>query len=119
MGIFADASSGLEQKRKQWIFSIDKKLEGRTYTVIAGHTRRYLYATHNEQDYYILGTTVGSNRLRGLAFGETDHLSWVTMTQKGTSLGNFQEGSVVILFFWAMWEDLIWHRKLCILHRKN
>lgn len=69
---------------------IEQSLKGRPYTVIAGHTHRYLYATHNEQDYYILGTTGGSNQLRGAAFGETDHVSWVTMTNKGPSLMNLE-----------------------------
>jgi predicted phosphodiesterase len=69
---------------------IEQSLKGRPYTVIAGHTHRYLYATHNEQDYYILGTTGGSSQLRGAAFGETDHVSWVTMTDKGPSLMNLE-----------------------------
>lgn len=69
---------------------IEQSLKGRPYTVIAGHTHRYLYATHNEQDYYILGTTGGSSQLRGAAFGETDHVSWITMTDKGPSLMNLQ-----------------------------
>ncbi|MBE9601593.1 PA14 domain-containing protein [Pedobacter sp. MC2016-24] len=69
---------------------IEKSLKGRPYTVIAGHTHRYLYASHNEQDYYILGTTGGSSSLRGAAFGETDHVSWVTMTERGPSLMNLE-----------------------------
>lgn len=67
---------------------IEAALGNRPYTVIAGHTHKYLYAEHNQRDYFILGTTGGSSGLRGAAFGEMDHISWVTMTENGPKLSN-------------------------------
>lgn len=69
---------------------VEKAMSGRDYTVIAGHTHRYRATTHNDQNYYILATTGGSTRMRGKEFGETDHISWITMTDEGPSLVNLE-----------------------------
>ncbi|PTX18224.1 3',5'-cyclic AMP phosphodiesterase CpdA [Pontibacter mucosus] len=69
---------------------VEKALANRKYTVIAGHTHRYMASVHNNSNYYVLATTGGSTRLRGAAFGETDHISWVTMTEEGPSLVNLE-----------------------------
>jgi Predicted phosphohydrolases len=74
---------------------IEAELKDRPYTVIAGHTHQYFYATHQERDYFILGTTGGSNKLRGPGFGETDHISWVTMTEQGPSLINLELNGIL------------------------
>ncbi len=60
---------------------IEKALEGRQYTVIAGHNHQYFYETRNNRNYYILATTGGGSKLRGPRFGEFDHVTWVTMTK--------------------------------------
>ena len=67
---------------------IEAALEGRTHTVIAGHTHHYLYEERNDQNYYVLGTTGGGSQLRGPKFGEYDHITWVTMTDNGPKLIN-------------------------------
>lgn len=69
---------------------VEKALEDRYYTVIAGHTHRYLSSIHNDRNYYILATTGGNTRLRGEEFGETDHISWITMTDEGPFLVNLK-----------------------------
>lgn len=69
---------------------VEKALADRKYTVIAGHTHRYLASVHNDRNYYVLATTGGSTRMRGAEFGETDHISWVTMTDEGPSLVNLE-----------------------------
>lgn len=67
---------------------IEKLLEDRKYTVVAGHTHHYLHDRRNDANYYILGTTGGGSRLRGTRFGEFDHVSLVTMTDDGPVIAN-------------------------------
>lgn len=69
---------------------IESALSTRPYTMIAGHTHRYLHNIRNNRNYYTLATTGGKTRMRGEAFGETDHISWVTMTDDGPSLVNIK-----------------------------
>lgn len=77
-----------EQDGTGWWPQIEALLAGRPYTVFAGH--RHHYAKHERQDanYYILGSTGGSSRLRGPEFGEFDHVMWVTMTTDGPVIAN-------------------------------
>src|SRR5690606_7528051 len=37
----------------------------------------------NGTQYYHLGTTGGGSRLRGIPYGEFDHVTWVTMEEEG------------------------------------
>lgn len=67
---------------------IEKALAGRRYTVFAGHRHIYKRFERNGQRYYQLATTGGSSKLRGLPFGEFDHLVWVTMKNDGPVLAN-------------------------------
>ncbi len=69
---------------------IEKLLEGRPHTVIAGHNHRYLYMERNKANYYILASTGGGSGLRGPQFGEFDHVTWVTMTDEGPSMVNLK-----------------------------
>jgi len=69
---------------------IENALEGRDYTVIAGHRHRYLYEERNDQRYITLATTGGGSQLRGPQFGEYDHIVWVTMSPEGPTLANIQ-----------------------------
>ena len=62
---------------------IDALLRGRRHTVFAGHHHHYLKSVRGGADHLILGTTGGGNDGRGAAFGEFDHLTWVTMTDAG------------------------------------
>jgi len=63
-------------------------LEGRPYTVFAGHTHNYMKYVRDGHSYYVLATTGGSSKLRGVAEGEFDEVVWVTMTDEGPCVAN-------------------------------
>jgi hypothetical protein len=70
-----------------WL-SIEKALAGRPYTVFAGHIHRYQKYVRQGRDYYQLATTGGGSKMRGPAYGEFDHIAWVTMKKSGPVLAN-------------------------------
>ncbi len=61
-----------------WL-DIEKALAGRKYTVFAGHIHRYQKFVRQGMNYYQLATTGGSSKLRGMRYGEFDHVAWVTV----------------------------------------
>src|SRR5205085_4219667 len=61
-----------------WL-DVEKLLQGRQYTVFAGHIHRYQKFVRQGMNYYQLATTGGGSRLRGVKYGEFDHFTWVTM----------------------------------------
>jgi hypothetical protein len=63
-------------------------LAGRKYTVFAGHVHRYQKYVRNGMNYYQLATTGGISRMRGVRYGEFDHLVWVTMGKTGPTIAN-------------------------------
>ena len=65
-----------------------KELIKRQHTVFAGHVHHYGKYLRNKTSFYTLGTTGGGSKLRGEAFGEFDHATWVTMTDKGPRIAN-------------------------------
>ncbi len=65
-----------------WL-DIEKALAGREYTVFAGHIHHYQKFVRQGMNYYQLATTGGGSRMRGLAYGEFDHVAWVTMKPAG------------------------------------
>jgi hypothetical protein len=73
--------------RNGWL-EVEKALAGRPYTVFAGHIHRYQKFVRQGQNYYQLATTGGGGKLRGLPYGEFDHLTWVTMKKGGPVLAN-------------------------------
>jgi hypothetical protein len=70
-----------------WL-DVEKALEGRKYTVFAGHIHRYQKFIRNGMSYYQLATTGGASRMRGLEYGEFDHFAWVTMKKDGPLIAN-------------------------------
>jgi len=70
-----------------WL-EIEEALNGRRYTVFAGHEHVYKKFVRNGRNYYMLATTGGGSRLRGVPTGEFDHLVWVTMKENGPVLAN-------------------------------
>src|SRR5205814_10080890 len=70
-----------------WI-DVEKALAGRNYTVFAGHIHRYQKYVRQGMNYYQLATTGGGSRMRGVRYGEFDHLVWVTMKDSGPVLAN-------------------------------
>jgi hypothetical protein len=73
--------------RSGWADAEDA-LAGRSYTVFAGHKHRYEKFERNGQRYYMLATTGGASKLRGLPYGEFDQIVWVTMKKEGPRLAN-------------------------------
>jgi hypothetical protein len=70
-----------------WL-EVEKLLAGRKYTVFAGHVHRYQKFVRQGMNYYQLATTGGGSRLRGIRYGEFDHIVWVTMKNGGPVLAN-------------------------------
>ena len=67
---------------------IEKALDGRNYTVFAGHHHRYGKWVKNGQKHFRLATTGGQSTLRGPESGQFDHVTWVTMTDRGPIVCN-------------------------------
>ncbi len=61
-----------------WL-EMEKALQGRNYTVFAGHIHRYQKFVRQGMNYYQLATTGGGSKLRGMPYGEFDHVAWVTV----------------------------------------
>jgi hypothetical protein len=78
---------GTKVENNGWL-EVEKLLAGRPYTVFAGHVHRYQRFVRNGQRYYQLATTGGASKMRGLPYGELDHLVWVTMKKDGPVLAN-------------------------------
>jgi hypothetical protein len=70
-----------------WL-DVEKLLQGRPYTVFAGHIHRFKKFIRQGMNYYQLATTGGASRLRGVKYGEFDHITWVTMKKDGPLLAN-------------------------------
>jgi len=60
----------------------------RPHTVFAGHVHHYVQYERNGRHYYSLTTTGGSSPLRGVPYGEFDHITWLTMEQDGPRVAN-------------------------------
>ncbi len=63
--------------------AFEKVLEGRQYSVFCGHVHRFQKFTRNGMNYYQLATTGGGSKLRGVEYGEFDHLTWITVKKGG------------------------------------
>jgi predicted phosphodiesterase len=73
--------------KNNWL-EVEKLLAGRNYTVFAGHVHRFQKFVRQGMNYYQLATTGGGSRLRGVPYGEFDHITWVTMKKDGPVLAN-------------------------------
>jgi len=67
---------------------LEQMLEGRKYTMFAGHIHRYQKFVRNGMNHYQLATTGGGSKLRGLSYGEFDHVAWVTMKPDAPVIAN-------------------------------
>ncbi|MFO0969763.1 MAG: metallophosphoesterase [Gemmataceae bacterium] len=74
-------------EKSGWL-DIEDLLKGRNYTVFAGHLHHYRKFVRNGMNYYMLATTGGASRMRGLRYSEFDHIVWVTMKKEGPTLAN-------------------------------
>lgn len=62
---------------------VEKLLATRNHTVFAGHVHHYVQYERNGQQYIHLATTGGGTQLRGIPYGEFDHVMWLTMEPDG------------------------------------
>lgn len=75
--------------RSNWK-QVEQMLVDRPHTVFAGHVHRYVQFQRNGNEYYTLATTGGGSQLRGNAYGEFDHVMWLTMEADGPHLVNLR-----------------------------
>jgi serine/threonine-protein phosphatase CPPED1 len=68
--------------------AFEKLLLDRPYTVFAGHVHHYRKFVRHGRNYYQLATTGGGSKLRGVTYGEFDHITWVTVKKDGPILAN-------------------------------
>ncbi len=76
-----------DQENRGWL-DIEKALADRPYTVFCGHVHRYQKFVRNGRNYYQLATTGGGSKMRGVPYGEFDHIVWVTMKKAGPVFAN-------------------------------
>ncbi len=62
---------------------VEKALGSRNYTVFSGHHHFYQFKMHNGMEHFTLATTGGGSDMRNPDVGEFDHITWVTMKEKG------------------------------------
>lgn len=74
---------------------VEAALGTRPHTVFAGHVHHYVQYDRNGQKYYHLATTGGGSPLRGVPYGEFDHVAWLTMEPEGPTVVNLLLDGVV------------------------
>ena len=67
---------------------IEEVLRKRKYTSFAGDWHHYIKFKRYDQNHYVLATAGGVSQLRGIEYGEFDHLTYVTMTPNGPVVAN-------------------------------
>jgi serine/threonine-protein phosphatase CPPED1 len=60
----------------------------RRYTVFVGHEHNYAKFVRHGRDYFMLATTGGGSKMRGVEYGEFDHVAWVTMKDTAPIIAN-------------------------------
>jgi hypothetical protein len=86
--------SARDVKKTGWL-TVEKALAGRPYTVFCGHIHSYRKFVRQGRNYYQLATTGGGSKMRGVQYGEFDHIVWVTMKQDGPRLANILLDSIL------------------------
>ena len=100
----------VQEDTKRWK-DVEKLFADRNHYVFAGHYHRYWKTDRNNGNYIALATTGGGSRLRGIAYGEFDHVVWVTMTEEGPILAN--------LFLNGIWDENVVTEELVELVRNQ
>jgi predicted phosphodiesterase len=67
---------------------IETMLAGRPHTVLAGHHHVYTKYERHGQSYVRLATTGGGSQLSGPTKGQFDHVTWITVTDRGPIIAN-------------------------------
>tara|TARA_R110002049_G_scaffold28378_1_gene97565 strand:- start:123 stop:1745 length:1623 start_codon:yes stop_codon:yes gene_type:complete len=69
---------------------IEEALGDRNYTLFSGHHHNYRYKMQNGMEHYTLATTGGGSYMRNPDVGEFDHITWVTMKEKGPEVAHIE-----------------------------
>ncbi|MCB0484732.1 MAG: metallophosphoesterase [Flavobacteriaceae bacterium] len=85
--VFLHQPLWVQDDTKRWK-DVEKLLENRPHNVFAGHYHRYWKTERNNGKYIALATTGGASKMRGTAYGEFDHVAWVTMMDNGPLITN-------------------------------
>lgn len=74
--------------------SMEALLGDRPRTVFAGHMHKYGRDLRHGFEYITLGTTGGSSPMRGVNYGEVDHIAWVTMADGPPRIANLELNAI-------------------------
>jgi hypothetical protein len=88
--VFVDAEKAIKSGKPDptgWA-KIESWLGTRPHTVFSGHVHHYVQYDRHGMKYYHLATTGGASPLRGIPYGEFDHVAWLSMEQDGPRIGN-------------------------------
>lgn len=91
--VFQHRPLWIEKDAEGWS-EIEPLLAARQHTVFCGHLHQYIKEQRNGGTYYTLSVTGGGNLLRGPAYGDFDHIAWVTMTSAGPKIANIDINAV-------------------------
>ncbi|MAE85228.1 MAG: hypothetical protein CMB80_21010, partial [Flammeovirgaceae bacterium] len=108
--VFMHQPLWVQEDTKRWK-DVEALLANRPHYVFAGHYHRYWKTNRNQGNYIALATTGGGSPLRGRAYGEFDHVVWVTMTEQGPILAN--------LFLDGIWDENVVTNELVDLVRNK
>ena len=86
--------SGADLEKSNWP-KMEEMLDGRKYTVFAGHLHVYTKETRNDRDYIVLSTTGGTRGRTETGLGELDHIVWVTMDDEEPKIANIVMDSIL------------------------
>ena len=75
--------------------AVEKLLGDRPHSVFAGHVHHYVQYDRRGMKYYHLATTGGGSQLRGVPYGEFDHVAWLTMEPEGPTVVNLLLDGIV------------------------
>jgi len=67
---------------------IEEALDGRPYTVFAGHYHAYSYAERKGRQYIVCATAGGGSSVAGPLWGAFDHVVWVRFDENGPDITN-------------------------------
>ncbi len=88
--------------RPLWLYAdqagyelVGAALHGRHYTVFSGHLHNYLKAERDGMSHYVLATSGGGSKGRGVEYGEFDHVTWVTMKPDGPVVVNLKLDGII------------------------
>ena len=74
---------------------IENVLRQRNYTSFAGDWHHYIKFKRYNRNHYVLATAGGVSEMRGIEYGEFDHITYVTMTEKGPVVANIMLGGIL------------------------